>query len=254
MKPKERQTAIIDYLHVHGKTTVDALANHFDTTGATIRKDLTALEEGGKVLRTYGSVVLAGNDEGDLPIINKAHINLESKKKIAKAAATLLKEGDSMIIDAGSTVLQMIPFLSKVDNLTVMTNSLHIINSLAGLDKNYELLICGGTYRPKSGSFHGILAESTFEKFSFDKLFIGTDGFDLDVGSTTFNEVHGVSTAMCNAAREIILLADSSKFGRRSPNVVCPLEKIDIIITDKGLDAQIYQALSEKNIRVILAD
>lgn len=254
MKPKERQIAIIDYLQVHGKTTVDVLSDYFHTTGATIRKDLTALEEDGKVLRTYGSVVLVTNDEGDLPIINKANINLESKKKIAKAAVELIKEGDSMIIDAGSTVLQMIPFLSRVDNLTIMTNSLHMINSLAALDKNYELLICGGTYRPKSASFHGILAESTFEKFSFDKLFIGTDGFDLNVGSTTFNEVHGVSTAMCNAASQIILLADSSKFGRRSPNVVCPLEKIDIIITDKGFNPKIYRTLSEKNIRVILAD
>ena len=92
MKPKERQIAIIDYLQVHGKTTVDVLSDYFHTTGATIRKDLTALEEDGKVLRTYGSVVLVTNDEGDLPIINKANINLESKKKIAKAAVELLKD------------------------------------------------------------------------------------------------------------------------------------------------------------------
>lgn len=90
-----------------------------------------------------------------------------------------------------------------------------------------------GTYRSKSGSFHGILAETTVEKFNFDKLFIGTDGFDLTVGLTTFNEVHGVSKAMCNAAREIIVLTDSSKFERRSPNIVCPLEKITTVITDR---------------------
>lgn len=254
MKPKERQQAILDYLQIHGKTAVDQLADYFDTTGTTIRKDLTVLEEENKVLRTYGSVVLAGNsDETELPIINKATINLEVKRKIAQAAVGLLKDGDSMIVDSGSTVLQMIPFLAKLDNLTIMTNSLHFINALAALDCNHDLLMCGGTYRAKSGSFHGILAESTFDQFSFDKLFIGTDGFDLNVGLTTFNEVHGVSKAMCDAAREIIVLADSSKFSRRSPNVVCPLEKINIIITDKNIDPNVYRILTEdKKIRVIL--
>ena len=253
MKPKERQQAILDYLQIHGKTPVDQLAVHFSTTGTTIRKDLTVLEEENKVLRTYGSVVLIGNDEAELPIANKANINLDIKRKIAYAAVELLKDGDSMIMDSGSTVLQMIPFLSKLENLTVMTNSLHIINALTNLDRDYELLMCGGTYRSKSASFHGIFAESTFDKFSFDKLFIGTDGFDLNVGLTTFNEVHGVSKAMCNAAKEIIVLTDSSKFSRRSPNVVCPLEKISVIITDKGIPQDVYNTLTkEKNIKVIL--
>lgn len=253
-KPKQRQQAILDYLLSNGKTAVDTLAEYFQTTGATIRKDLTALESERKVLRTYGGVIPITNDEIDLPINNKANINLAIKKKIAKSAVELLQEGDSMIMDAGSTVLQMVPYLEKLDSLTVMTNSLHIINALASLDKNYALLMCGGTYRSKSGSFHGNLAESTFEKFSFDKLFIGTDGFDIELGSTTFNEVHGVSKAMCNAAKQVILLTDSSKFNRRSPNVVCPLEKINTIITDSNIDKNIYTALIQANIRVILVD
>ncbi len=256
MKPKERQLAILDYLQSNGRTAVDTLAQYFATTGTTIRKDLTVLESERKVLRTYGSVVLAGNEKEDdeLPITNKTHINLEQKRKIAKAAVGLLKDGDSMIIDSGSTVLQMIPLLGKLDNLTIMTNSLHIINSLVSLENNHELLMCGGTYRARSASFHGVLAESTFDKFNFDKLFIGTDGFDLELGLTTFNEVHGVSQAMTGAAREIIVLADSSKFGRRSPNVVCPLDKIDVVITDNGLDKQTHQALLERNIQVLIAE
>ncbi|OBX09807.1 transcriptional regulator [Gallibacterium salpingitidis] len=257
MKPKERQLAILNYLQIHGKTPVDQLAEYFSTTGTTIRKDLTVLEADKKVLRTYGSVVLVEGEkeqDGDLPITNKTNINLLQKKKIAKAAVKLLKDGDSLIIDSGSTVLQMIPYLAELNNLTIMTNSLHIINSLVALEKEHELLMCGGTFRSRSASFHGILAESTFEKFSFDKLFIGTDGFDLELGLTTFNEVHGVSKAMTNAAREIIVLADSSKFGRRSPNIVCPLEKIDVVITDKLLDKKIHQALLDKGIKVIIAD
>lgn len=252
MKPKDRQVAIIQYLKQYGKVSVEKLASQFDTTGTTIRKDLTQLEQAGEVLRTYGSVVLAGHDEPDLPIDSKTNINLAVKQGIAKAAAKLLKEGDSLILDAGSTVLQIVPFLSHFDNLTIMTNSLHIINSLAGLNKNYNLLMCGGTYRAKSGSFHGSLAEATFDKFTFDKLFIGADGFDIKVGSTTFNEVHAVSQAMCHAAKQVIVLVDSSKFGRFSPNVVCPLNKIHCIITDKGIDQATHQALVAQGIEVIL--
>lgn len=254
MKPKERQLAILDYLQVHGKTSVEQLSEHFLLTGATIRKDLTILENANKVIRTYGSVVLVNNEEIDLPITNKANINLEIKKKIARAAINLLKDGDSIIFDAGSTVLQMVPFLTQLANLTIMTNSLHIINGLANLDSSHELLICGGTFRYRSGSFHGVLAESTFEHFTFDKLFVGTDGFDLNVGLTTFNEVHGVSKSMCAAAKEIIVLADSSKFGRRSPNLVCPLEKINVVITDNNLNPEIYESLLDKGIKVILVN
>lgn len=257
MKPKERQLAILDYLHSYGKTSVEQLAEYFATTGTTIRKDLTALEKERKVLRTYGSVVLMEAEKAsdiELPMTNKTHINLLQKKKIAQAAVKLLKDGDSIIIDSGSTVLQMIPHLVELNDLTIMTNSLHIMNSLAALEKEHELLMCGGTFRSRSASLHGILAESTFEKFSFDKLFIGTDGFDLELGLTTFNEVHGVSKAMTNAARQIIVLADSSKFGRRSPNIVCPLEKIDVVISDNLLDDKTRQALSDKGISVIIAD
>lgn len=110
----------------------------------------------------------------------------------------------------------------------------------------------GGTFRKKSASFHGQLAENAFAQFSFDKLFMGTDGIDLDAGVTTFNEVYTVSKAMCNAAREVILMADSSKFGRKSPNVVCSLESVDKLITDAGIDPAFRRALEEKGIDVII--
>ncbi|MCI5763835.1 DNA-binding transcriptional repressor [Actinobacillus porcinus] len=255
MKPRERQQAILDYLQIHGRTPVEQLAEHFQTTGTTIRKDLTALEKDNKVLRTYGSVVLTQtSDDIDLPITNKTTINAAAKMKIGKAAAGLIQNGDSIIMDQGSTVLQIVPNLTHFENLTIMTNSLHIINALTSLNTDFELLMCGGTYRAKSGSFHGILAESAVEKFSFDKLFIGTDGFDLNVGLTTFNEVHGVSKAMCHAAREIIVLTDSTKFNRRSPNIVCPLEKITTVITDCNIKDEIHQALIAKGIKVIIAE
>ncbi|HEI8867579.1 TPA: DNA-binding transcriptional repressor [Serratia odorifera] len=251
MKPKQRQAAILEYLQRHGKTAVDALAEHFSTTGTTIRKDLTLLEEEGEVIRTYGGVVLS-RDDGDQPIDRKTHINTEKKRQIAYAAVALINDGDSLIFDAGSTVLQMVPHLAQFNNITVMTNSLHIVNALVELDNDQTILMPGGTYRKKSASFHGSLAESAFQQFSFDTLFIGADGVDLNAGVTTFNEVHNVSKAMCEAAGRIVLLVDSSKFGRKSPNVVCELAAVDTLITDKDINPHYLAALQDKGIKIIL--
>ena len=111
----------------------------------------------------------------------------------------------------------MVPMLSRFNNITVMTNSLHIVNALSELDNEQTIPMPGGTFRKNRPLFTAQLAENAFEQFSFDRLFMGTDGIDLIAGVTTFNEVYTVSKAMCNAAREVILMADSSKFGRKVP-------------------------------------
>lgn len=252
MKSKDRQAQIIEYLQGKGRTTVDALANYFDTTGTTIRKDLTRLQEEGAVIRTYGGVML-NRDEGDQPIDRKTLINTEKKKRIASRASELIDEGDSLVFDAGSTVLQMVPHLARFNNITVMTNSLTIVNELVELKNDQVILMPGGTYRKTSASFHGSLAESAFSHFSFDTLFIGADGVDLTAGVTTFNEVFGVSQAMCRAAKKIVLLVDSSKFGRKSPNVVCSLDAVDVLITDVDAPQEIVNELRKKAIHVIIA-
>lgn len=252
MKPIQRQAQILEYLQHNGRTTVDALIAHFNTTGTTIRKDLTRLQQEGAVIRTYGGVML-NRDEGDQPIDRKTLINTEKKKRIAARAASLISEGDSLIFDAGSTVLQMVPHLSRFNNITVMTNSLSIVNELVELDNDQVILMPGGTYRGTSASFHGSLAESAFSQFSFDTLFIGADGVDMTAGVTTFNEVFAVSQAMCRAAKKIVLLVDSSKFGRRSPNVVCSLDAVDVLITDSDITDDTVAQLQEKGIDVIIA-
>lgn len=251
MKPRQRQAAILEHLQKQGKCSVEELSAYFDTTGTTIRKDLVALEHSGAVIRTYGGVVL-NKDEADPPIDHKTLINTVQKGLIAEKAVTYIHDGDSIILDAGSTVLQMVPLLSHFNNITVMTNSLTIVNALVELDNDQTILMPGGTYRKKSASFHGSLAESAFQQFSFDKLFIGADGVDLNAGVTTFNEVHNVSKAMCEAAGRIILLVDSSKFGRKSPNVVCELSAVDTLITDRDINPDYLAALQAKGINIIL--
>lgn len=250
MKPIHRQAQILEYLQGKGRTTVDELIARFNTTGTTIRKDLTHLQQQGAVIRTYGGVML-NRDEGDQPIDRKTLINIEKKRHIARRAAELIHEGDSLIFDAGSTVLQMVPYLARFNNITVMTNSLTIVNQLVEHDNDQVILMPGGTWRGTSASFHGSLAESAFSHFNFDTLFIGADGVDLTAGVTTFNEVFAVSQAMCCAAKKIVLLVDSSKFGRKSPNVVCSLDAVNVLITDSGISPDIVERLTEMNIKVI---
>ncbi|XNM54763.1 DeoR family transcriptional regulator [Escherichia coli] len=134
MKPRQRQAAILEYLQKQGKCSVEELAQYFDTTGTTIRKDLVILEHAGTVIAgSYGGVVL-NKEESDPPIDHKTLINTHKKELIAEAAVGFIHDGDSIILDAGSTVLQMVPLLSRFNNITVMTNSLHIVNALSELD------------------------------------------------------------------------------------------------------------------------
>lgn len=146
MKPRQRQAAILEHLQKQGKCSVEELAHYFDTTGTTIRKDLVILENAGTVIRTYGGVVL-NKDESDPPIDHKTLINTHKKEQIAEAAVRFIHDGDSIILDAGSTVLQMVPMLTRFSNITVMTNSLHIVNALSELDNEQTILMPGGTFR-----------------------------------------------------------------------------------------------------------
>lgn len=256
MNIDDRRSSLVAYLKEHGKTAVTDLAVFFDTSGATIRSDLRILEQEGRIIRRYGSAEACSPTTSvpsdDIAMNDKKTLNLEKKIRIAKKAAELVNDGDSITLDCGSTTLQMIPELEKVMSLTLMTNSLDIVNAMADLDSDHTVIMPGGTFRKKSASFHGRLAENAFSHFFFDKLFIGADGFDIVHGCTTYNEAYRVSEAMCESANQIIVVLDSSKFGRRSPNVVVPIEKIDVVVTDHDLSQKDHDALIEKGITVYL--
>ncbi|MFA0438718.1 transcriptional regulator [Vibrio sp. 10N.286.49.C2] len=253
----DRRSRLVSYLQEHGKTAVNELAVIFETSGATIRTDLRQLELQGVVARRYGSAEACAPSEPtsiaeDIAMDDKKTINLDKKTRIARKAAELVQDGESIILDCGSTTLQMIPNLDKVMSLTLMTNSIDILSALNDLDSEHTVIMPGGTYRKKSASFHGSLAESAFSQFSFDKLFIGADGFDLLQGCTTYIEAYQVSQAMCQSANQIIAVLDSSKFGRKSPNVVVPIDLVDIVVTDTDIAKSDLEGLKSKGITVYL--
>ncbi|MDH0096731.1 DeoR family transcriptional regulator [Ectopseudomonas hydrolytica] len=246
--PQRRHT-ILALLAEQGEVSVDALAQHFATSEVTIRKDLAALEKNGLLLRRYGGAVPVPQElisEPTQPIS-------PYKQAIARAGVARIREHARIIIDSGTTTAAMIPQLGYKPGLVVMTNSLNVANALRDIEHEPVLLMTGGTWDPHSESFQGQVAEQVLRSYDFDQLFIGADGIDLERGTTTFNELLGLSRVMAEVAREVIVMVESDKIGRRIPNLELPWSSVHTLITDERLDAQAAEQIRARGIQLILA-
>jgi DeoR/GlpR family transcriptional regulator of sugar metabolism len=245
----QRRHAILALLSEQGEVTVEALARHFQTSEVTIRKDLAALESNGLLLRRYGGAVPMPQELMAEPN-QKVSIH---KQAIAKTAVGRIKEHARVIIDSGSTTAAMIPHLGRRPGLVVMTNSLQVATALRELEPEPVLLMTGGTWDPHSESFQGQVAEQVLRSYDFDQLFIGADGLDLERGTTTFNELLGLSRVMAEVAREVIVLAEADKLGRRIPNLELPWSSVHTLITDDRLPLEAREQIQARGVRVICA-
>lgn len=245
----QRRHAILALLNEQGEVVVDALAQHFATSEVTIRKDLAELEKNGLLLRRYGGAVPMPQELIGEP----AQPISRHKQAIARAAVGLIREHARIIIDSGSTTAAMIPQLGRQPGLVVMTNSLNVANALRDIEHEPVLLMTGGTWDPHSESFQGQVAEQVLRSYDFDQLFIGADGIDLERGTTTFNELLGLSRVMAEVAREVIVMVESDKVGRRIPNLELPWSSVHTLITDDRLDSQVAEQICARGVQLILA-
>ncbi|KZN63252.1 XRE family transcriptional regulator [Pseudoalteromonas luteoviolacea CPMOR-1] len=248
---QQRRHTIVSRVNSEGEVSVEALAAEFETSEVTIRKDLTALEKSGLLLRRYGGavalpkeIVATGIDKQDP----------QRKVAIASAAAALIRDHNRIIIDSGRTTAAMIPELATKRGLVVMTNAINIANRLLSLENEPTLLMTGGTWDPHSESFQGQVAEQVLRSYDFDQLFIGADGIDVARGTTTFNELIGLSKVMAEAAREVIVLVESEKIGRKIPNLELPWQQVTTLITDNTLAPEMRQAIEAHGVNVICAE
>ncbi|QBY04280.1 DeoR family transcriptional regulator [Thalassotalea sp. HSM 43] len=245
-----RRHTILSQLNDLGEVSVDQLAEQFQTSEVTIRKDLSALEQSGLLLRRYGGAI-------PLPaeITSAEHNDKVSRQKqaIGKQAAQLIKDHNRIIIDSGRTTAAMIKLLSNKKGLVVMTNSLSVANQLNELESEPTLLMTGGTWDSSSEAFQGQIAEQVLRSYDFDQLFIGADGIDIDRGTTTFNELIGLSRVMSDSAREVIVMVESEKIGRRIPNLELSWNCVNTLITDDNLSEQVKQQIQAQGINVICA-
>lgn len=246
---QQRRHTIITELNTHGEVSVDTLAKRFETSEVTIRKDLAALESSGLLLRRYGGAVSLPRE------ITEPNQHKVSKRKyaISKEAAKLIKDHNRIIIDSGRTTSTLVNELGSKKGLVVMTNSLSSADELQRMENEPTILMTGGTWDPQSESFQGQVAEQVLRAYDFDQLFIGADGIDITRGTTTFNELIGLSRVMAEVSREVIVMVESDKFSRKIPNLELPWDDIDTLITDDDLPSAVKIKLEKQGVNLICA-
>ena len=249
MTKEERQSIILELLIQHNSILVTDLATHLNVSSVTIRKDLTDLEREKKLYRNHGKAILIDPYIDNRNVSEKEKLYVEEKRLIGMKAASLITPKDSILIASGTTMHALARSIVPADELTVITASMEVSNILAS-EKNIYIIQLGGILRHSSLSVVGKYAENILADFSCSKLFIGVDGIDLDFGITTTNMME----ASLNRVMMQIVLADSSKFGRRGFSKIADMEDVDHIITDSRIPPSTALRLEEMGIEVTIAD
>jgi DeoR family transcriptional regulator of aga operon len=249
---EERRQHILVLIKKRGRVLVDELSADLDLSKITIRKDLDYLQSKDLLIRTHGGALPSqAGALSDPSIQEKEELHHEEKVKIAKAAAALVSEGQCIILDSGTTTTEIARSLSSFRHLTVITNAINIAADLARSD--FEIILIGGTLRKNSLSVVGPLAEDVLKEMHADIVFLGVDGFDLNIGLTTPNVLEArVNRAMVKAAEKAVAVCDSSKFNRRSLSLIVGADAIDHLITDSKLSLEDVKAIRDAGIEVTI--
>jgi DeoR family galactitol utilization operon repressor len=259
MNTYDRRNKIIDLVNQNGTVMVAELSSSFDVSEVTIRSDLGLLEQKGALTRFHGGAAKRDASMADLTGLPQDEMVLEErylqasdpKKRIAQAAAGLVKPGDTVILDSGSTTMLLAEELVKSGDITIITNNLPAAFVLSE-NPDITLVVCGGTLRHKTRSLHGNITEYALQGIVANLMFVGADGLDAATGITTFNEGYSISGIMAAAAQRVVVVTDSTKFGRRGYNLVLPMEKIDTIITDTDIRDEALLALRQTSADLML--
>ncbi len=258
MHAEERERLILEAVADTGFVSYRALEARLDASPATIRRDLTRLEESGRIQRVHGGAKLPEDDKPDrlqglagTPFEQSITQNLPAKQAIGRAAARLCDPGEGIMIDGGTTTLQMCPYLDGLD-MQVLTNSLHIVHALLPQTGTRVLLPSGTVFREQNI----VLApagEDSMPRFHAPKLFMGAAA----VGPQGVMQQDVILVAaerrFMDRAEEVVLLVDSSKFHSSSGAIVCGLDEVDIIVTDTGIPQDMADRLRDLGVKVVIA-
>ncbi|EON78768.1 Transcriptional repressor of aga operon [Lunatimonas lonarensis] len=248
----ERHKYILDNLHRAGYVSVAELSKELNVTMVTVRKDLRILEGKGLLYRTHGSATPAAPYVNDRPVDEKKLVHVDQKTRIAQKAASFLQDSDAIIIGSGTTVVAFAHAIPKDLPLTVLTGAMNVTMALIA-NPNVELVQLGGVVRKSSSSVVGHYAEEMIRHFACSTLYLSVDGIDLGFGLTTTNmmEAH-LNMQMIRSVQKTIVLADSSKFGKKGFGKIAAIEDVDTIISDTGLSQHYIEKMEEKGIEVIV--
>ena len=249
-----RRSAILQKLHEDATVTVSELKDMFGVSEVTIRKDLKILQDRKLLIRVHGGALLESNTAKAEPderhFSFKQMVNSREKQAIGKAAAEHIKNGDTILIDSGTTALEVVRNLQKFNDLTIITTSVNAM--LEALKyKRFKVMLLGGLIRETSLSVVGPLADSNLKRFYCDKLFLGVDSFSVESGRSTPNvEEASTNQVMISRAAEVIAVFDSSKVNKRALAFIAPVDKIHTIITDNRFPSNVMGQLKSMNVQV----
>lgn len=245
----DRQVNILKLLEENNQTSVNDLSIRLCVSSATIRQDLSFLESEGLIRRVHGGAVL--EDAEDLS--NRLGVNYDKKLKIARKAAGLVNDGETILIESGSTNALLARELMKKKNITIITTNIYIARQLRK-SKQSDVIILGGIYQPGSESLVGKITRASLEQINFDKAFIGIDGYTAEAGFTLRDLFRAeISSYIIKKASDAIIVTDSTKFGKRELTNVCYLTDINRIATDNELDASYQDEFRLAGIDLIMA-
>ncbi len=248
----ERKQKILEYITQKPQITVAELSELFGVSTVTIRKDLNALSKAGEIKRTFGGAVGLSPSKAEEIETEKETMNMEAKREIAEKAFKFIKEGDSLIIDAGSTTQELARLIIErgLEGLTIITNAFNIAEVFRER-KEYELIFAGGHYRRGIYSCVGPFTNGILSAIHADKFFMGVNGFSVSQGITTPNMYEAeVKKTMMASSREHFVLVDSSKFGKVSLTKVAEIEDLDCMITDSGAPGDILDRIRKLGVDV----
>jgi DeoR/GlpR family transcriptional regulator of sugar metabolism len=252
MNFEKRKRKILEILQSDGNVSTSELNGILGTSEITIRRDLAKLESMGILQRTHGGAIRTFiENRMELSFLEKCKINLEEKTRIGQKAAEMVSIGDTIMMDAGTTTLQVAKHIKDKMGIHVVTNSIYVLLELAE-SPGIEVTLTGGDLRKISRSLIGPLAINAINNVHMDKLFLGATGISLDESLTSPNMIEAqTKNTMIKVAKTVILLADSSKFGKATLGKFGELNDIHILITDKKAPQKIIEAIIEKGIEVI---
>lgn len=249
----ERQNQIWHFVLRNQRISIADVCGNFAVSEATARRDLQTLAEEGKIQRVHGGAIAMILSPSEPPIPQRQNEQREEKARIGKAAAALVQDGETVIMGSGTTVLEAARSLRERRNLTVITNSLPVINTLAGAE-GVTVIGLGGMLRESELSFIGHITEQDLAEVRADKVLMGTRAISLEHGLMhEYLPETMTDRAILKAGKEIIVVADHTKFGRSDTVLLAPLERVHTIVTDAETPQNFLAAMQQRGIKVVLA-
>ncbi len=250
----ERHQKIYELLRKHKNLSIDRLSSILEISKMTVRRDLDRLIKKGIVQRVHGGAIISRTNEYEPPYLIRSLEMMQEKQMIGRLAASLIKDNAVIIVDIGSTLLELIRNIPENNNITVITNWIPVAVELSKKRGLFNLVLVGGKVFTDELSIVGGYPEEMLKDFNADIVFLGVGGISDKFGITDFNmdEVQ-VKKQMINSSREVIVLADHSKFGRIAPIKITDIKSIDKIITDDGLKEEDKINIERFDTEVIIA-